>query len=134
MREGPCAQVVYTSPLKALSNQKFRELQEEFGDCGLMTGDVGIAPNAACVVMTTEILRSMTYRGSEMLSDVGWVIFDEANPPVLFSPLVFPPPPPRASRTPIPSGRATRADSCGRAAAARAGLCAVFAFLCAPLA
>jgi hypothetical protein len=48
--------------LQALSNQKFRELSEEFQDVGLMTGDVSINPNAACVVMTTEILRSMLYR------------------------------------------------------------------------
>lgn len=54
--------VVYTSPIKALSNQKFRELSEEFGDVGLMTGDVTLNTNAFCVVMTTEILRSMIYR------------------------------------------------------------------------
>lgn len=57
--------MIYTSPLKALSNQKYRELQQEFGDVGLMTGDVTINPNASCLVMTTEILRSMLYRGSE---------------------------------------------------------------------
>jgi ATP-dependent RNA helicase DOB1 len=54
--------VLYTSPLKALSNQKFRELQEEFQDVGLTTGDVSINPEASCVVMTTEILRNMLYR------------------------------------------------------------------------
>lgn len=49
--------------LQALSNQKFRELSDEFNeDVGLMTGDVSIRPNATCVVMTTEILRSMLYR------------------------------------------------------------------------
>ena len=47
---------------QALSNQKFRELSEEFSDVGLMTGDVAINENAACIVMTTEILRSMLYR------------------------------------------------------------------------
>lgn len=51
---------------QALSNQKFRELSEEFQDVGLMTGDVSINPNAACVVMTTEILRSMLYRSAHM--------------------------------------------------------------------
>jgi hypothetical protein len=56
--------VVYTNPLKALSNQKYRELSEAFGDVGLMTGDVTINPNATCLVMTTEILSSMLYRGS----------------------------------------------------------------------
>jgi hypothetical protein len=71
--------VIYTSPLKALSNQKFRELSEEFGDVGLMTGDVSINPNANCIVMTTEILRSMLYRGSELLRECAWVIFDEAR-------------------------------------------------------
>lgn len=54
--------VVYTSPLKALSNQKFRELSDAFGEVGLLTGDVTISPNAPVVVMTTEILRSMLYR------------------------------------------------------------------------
>ena len=54
--------VVYTSPLKALSNQKYRELSDEFSDVGLMTGDVTINENASCIVMTTEILRSMLYR------------------------------------------------------------------------
>jgi replicative superfamily II helicase len=58
------SRVIYTSPLKALSNQKYRELRDEFGDVGLMTGDVTIDPNASCLVMTTEILRSMLYRGS----------------------------------------------------------------------
>lgn len=71
--------VIYTSPLKALSNQKFRELSQEFSDVGLMTGDVTIAPNASCLVMTTEILRGMLYRGSEVLKEVAWVIFDEIH-------------------------------------------------------
>eukprot|EP00052_Salpingoeca_macrocollata_P028835 m.283314 g.283314 ORF g.283314 m.283314 type:complete len:1104 (+) comp22905_c9_seq1:498-3809(+) len=71
--------VIYTSPIKALSNQKFRELQEEFSDVGLMTGDVTINPNASCLVMTTEILRSMLYRGSEVMREVGWVVFDEIH-------------------------------------------------------
>lgn len=71
--------VVYTSPLKALSNQKFRELKEEFDDVGLMTGDITINPQATCVVMTTEILRSMLYRGDELLQSMKWVIFDEIH-------------------------------------------------------
>jgi ATP-dependent RNA helicase DOB1 len=71
--------VVYTSPIKALSNQKYRDLFEEFGDVGLMTGDVTINPNASCLVMTTEILRSMLYRGSEVMREVKWVIFDEIH-------------------------------------------------------
>ncbi|KAK9798903.1 hypothetical protein WJX73_005375 [Symbiochloris irregularis] len=71
--------IIYTSPLKALSNQKYRELAEEFTDVGLMTGDVSINDNAACIVMTTEILRSMLYRGSELLREVAWVVFDEVH-------------------------------------------------------
>ena len=71
--------VIYTSPIKALSNQKYRDLEEEFSDVGLMTGDVTINPNATILVMTTEILRSMLYRGSELLKEVGWVIFDEIH-------------------------------------------------------
>lgn len=45
--------VIYTSPIKALSNQKYRDLQEEFGDVGLMTGDMTINPTATCLIMTT---------------------------------------------------------------------------------
>ena len=71
--------VIYTSPIKALSNQKYREFSEEFGDVGLMTGDVTINPTATCLVMTTEILRSMLYRGSEIMREVGWVVFDEIH-------------------------------------------------------
>ncbi|CAI4224198.1 unnamed protein product [Auanema sp. JU1783] len=71
--------VIYTSPIKALSNQKYRDLEEEFGDVGLMTGDVTLNPDASCIVMTTEILRSMLYRGSEMMKEVGYVIFDEIH-------------------------------------------------------
>jgi ATP-dependent RNA helicase DOB1 len=47
--------VIYTSPIKALSNQKYREFTAEFGDVGLMTGDVTINPTATCLVMTTEV-------------------------------------------------------------------------------
>ncbi|WEW55520.1 ATP-dependent RNA helicase mtr4 [Emydomyces testavorans] len=71
--------VIYTSPIKALSNQKYREFASEFGDVGLMTGDVTINPTATCLVMTTEILRSMLYRGSEIMREVAWVVFDEIH-------------------------------------------------------
>lgn len=77
LRDG--AKVVYTSPLKALSNQKYRELQEQFGDVGLMTGDVTINPNASCLVMTTEILRSMLYRGSEVVRQLSLIVYDEIH-------------------------------------------------------
>uniref|UniRef100_A0A1I8FHD9 Helicase ATP-binding domain-containing protein n=1 Tax=Macrostomum lignano TaxID=282301 RepID=A0A1I8FHD9_9PLAT len=71
--------VIYTTPIKALSNQKYREFFDEFHDVGLMTGDVTINPNASCLIMTTEILRSMLYRGSEVMREVGWVVFDEIH-------------------------------------------------------
>eukprot|EP01039_Chlorochromonas_danica_P005291 gene5291-5826_t len=77
LRDGQ--RVIYTSPIKALSNQKYRDLQEEFGDVGLMTGDMTINPHAACLIMTTEILRSMLYRGSEVVREVAWVIYDEVH-------------------------------------------------------
>ncbi|KAL1232596.1 Exosome RNA helicase [Trichinella spiralis] len=58
----------------------FRERQRvKFSDVGLLTGDVTINPSGSCLVMTTEILRSMLYRGSELLREVGWVIFDEIH-------------------------------------------------------
>ena len=77
LRDGQ--RVIYTSPIKALSNQKYRDMQEEFKDVGLMTGDMTINPTATCLIMTTEILRSMLYRGSEVIREVAWVIFDEVH-------------------------------------------------------
>ncbi|KAL9036088.1 MAG: hypothetical protein Q9214_006291, partial [Letrouitia sp. 1 TL-2023] len=70
---------VYTSPIKALSNQKFRDFRHEFEDVGILTGDVQINPEASCLIMTTEILRSMLYRGADLLRDVEFVIFDEVH-------------------------------------------------------
>ncbi|KAF5303471.1 hypothetical protein FQA39_LY09934 [Lamprigera yunnana] len=71
--------VIYTTPIKALSNQKYREFYDEFKDVGLVTGDVTINPSASCLIMTTEILRNMLYRGSEIMREVGWVVFDEIH-------------------------------------------------------
>ena len=70
---------IYTSPIKALSNQKFRDFKSEFGDVGILTGDVQINAEASCLIMTTEILRSMLYRGADLLRDVEFVIFDEVH-------------------------------------------------------
>ena len=70
---------VYTSPIKALSNQKFRDFRHEFDDVGILTGDVQINPEASCLIMTTEILRSMLYRGADLIRDVEYVIFDEVH-------------------------------------------------------
>lgn len=73
------SRVVYTSPIKALSNQKYRELKERFDDVGLMTGDVTTNPNASVLVMTTEILRMMLYRGDNLTRELSWVIYDEIH-------------------------------------------------------
>lgn len=70
---------IYTSPIKALSNQKFRDFRTEFEDVGILTGDVQIRPEASCLIMTTEILRSMLYRGADLIRDVEFVIFDEVH-------------------------------------------------------
>uniref|UniRef100_A0A8C8SWU6 Ski2 like RNA helicase n=1 Tax=Pelusios castaneus TaxID=367368 RepID=A0A8C8SWU6_9SAUR len=70
---------IYTSPIKALSNQKFRDFKTTFGDVGLLTGDVQLRPDASCLIMTTEILRSMLYNGSDVIRDLEWVIFDEVH-------------------------------------------------------
>ncbi|CAH8464477.1 unnamed protein product [Dicrocoelium dendriticum] len=71
--------VIYTTPIKALSNQKFKEFADEFTDVGLMTGDVTVNPEATVLVMTTEVLRLMLYRGFDITRKVGWVIFDEVH-------------------------------------------------------
>lgn len=70
---------IYTSPIKALSNQKFRDFRQEFDEVGILTGDVQINPEASCLIMTTEILRSMLYRGADLIRDVEFVIFDEVH-------------------------------------------------------
>ncbi|KAK9326051.1 NUC185 domain-containing protein [Lipomyces orientalis] len=70
---------IYTSPIKALSNQKFRDFRQIFDDVGILTGDVQINPHASCVIMTTEILRSMLYKGADLIRDVEFVIFDEVH-------------------------------------------------------
>jgi hypothetical protein len=70
---------IYTAPIKALSNQKFRDFRAQGLDTGLMTGDVTIAPGAQVLVMTTEILRNSILEDPRSLSDVGWVVFDEVH-------------------------------------------------------
>eukprot|EP01083_Nonionella_stella_P263528 895114_1 len=77
MRDGQ--KVIYTSPIKALSNQKFGDLTSEFTDVGLMTGDITRNRNASCMVMTTEILRNFLFRGHAMLQETKYVIFDEVH-------------------------------------------------------
>ncbi|WVF73142.1 hypothetical protein IAT40_007961 [Kwoniella sp. CBS 6097] len=72
---------IYTSPIKALSNQKFRDFKTTFdpSTVGILTGDVQINAEGSCLIMTTEILRSMLYKGADLIRDVEFVIFDEVH-------------------------------------------------------
>lgn len=71
----------YTTPIKALSNQKYRDLGHLYGfeHVGLVTGDNAINPEASIVVMTTEVLRNMIYASSNRLTRLGVVILDEVH-------------------------------------------------------
>ena len=71
----------YTTPIKALSNQKFQDLSAMFGDenVGLLTGDTSINSEAAIVIMTTEVLRNMIYSASSTLTDLRYVVMDEVH-------------------------------------------------------
>lgn len=71
----------YTTPIKALSNQKYADLVRRHGAdrVGLLTGDNAINPDAGAVVMTTEVLRNMIYAGSSALDDLAWVVLDEVH-------------------------------------------------------
>ena len=78
----------YTTPLKALSNQKYGDLVEAHGDIqvGLLTGDNSVRGDASVVVMTTEVLRNMIYAGSNVLDalefvvlGVSWIFLIESN-------------------------------------------------------
>lgn len=71
---------VYTAPIKALSNQKYRDFRDDPAiDVGIMTGDVTIHPGAQVLIMTTEILRNSILENPEGLHDVDYVIFDEVH-------------------------------------------------------
>ncbi len=71
----------YTTPIKALSNQKFAELSARYGAgrVGLLTGDVSHQPAASIVVMTTEVLRNMLFSRSHLLSGLAVVVLDEVH-------------------------------------------------------
>ena len=71
----------YTTPIKALSNQKYSDFVARYGaaEVGLLTGDTTINGNASIVVMTTEVLRNMLYTGSTTLDGLGFVIMDEVH-------------------------------------------------------
>lgn len=73
--------VFYTTPIKALSNQKFHDLAALHGDdaVGLLTGDINVNPNARIVVMTTEVLRNMIYERSARLEHLSAVVLDEVH-------------------------------------------------------
>ena len=71
----------YTTPIKALSNQKYLDLAARYGQeaVGLLTGDTSVNPHAQVVVMTTEVLRNMLYSGSRSLEGLGFVVMDEVH-------------------------------------------------------
>ncbi len=71
----------YTTPIKALSNQKFNDLVERYGaeQVGLLTGDNSVNGEAPIVVMTTEVLRNMLYAGSHTLTGLEFVVMDEVH-------------------------------------------------------
>ena len=72
--------IIYTAPIKALSNQKYRDFYAEYGDkIGIVTGDVVLNPYAQVLLMTTEIFRNTIFDDVERLQDVSYVIFDEIH-------------------------------------------------------
>ncbi len=73
--------IIYTAPIKALSGQKYRDFKHEYGEenIGIMTGDIVINPDAAVLIMTTEIYRNMLLAKDEILDHVTYVIFDEIH-------------------------------------------------------
>jgi ATP-dependent RNA helicase HelY len=79
LREG--SKCFYTTPIKALSNQKYNDLVARHGEAsvGLLTGDNAVNPDAPVVVMTTEVLRNMLYAGSTGLAGLGYVVMDEVH-------------------------------------------------------
>src|ERR1700734_715848 len=71
----------YTTPIKALSNQKYADLVRRYDSktVGLLTGDNSVNGEAPIVVMTTEVLRNMLYAGSATLKGLGYVVLDEVH-------------------------------------------------------
>ncbi len=72
---------IYTAPIKALSNQKYRDFRAKYGEnrVGILTGDVSINPDAPILIMTTEIYRNSLFENLDRIQKVGWVIFDEVH-------------------------------------------------------
>ncbi|MDR2508932.1 MAG: DEAD/DEAH box helicase [Candidatus Ancillula sp.] len=81
MNTSETGRIYYTTPIKALSNQKFRELGERYGveNVGLITGDVVMNSDARIVVMTTEVLRNQVYSHSNSLTNLQCVVMDEVH-------------------------------------------------------
>jgi len=78
LKEGLC--VIYTAPIKALSNQKFRDFQKQYPDSiGILTGDVSLNADAPVLIMTTEIFRNKILDNPESLKKYSWIIFDEVH-------------------------------------------------------
>ncbi|NMA67476.1 MAG: DEAD/DEAH box helicase, partial [Clostridiaceae bacterium] len=73
--------VIYTSPIKALSNQKFRDFAKLYGreKVGLITGDISINERSPLLVMTTEIFRNWCFSNPDWMSNISFVIFDEVH-------------------------------------------------------
>ena len=73
--------VIYTAPIKALSNQKYKEFIHQYGleQIGILTGDVSINPTAPVIVMTTEIYRNMIMVNDPLVQEVSYIIFDEIH-------------------------------------------------------
>lgn len=71
--------IIYTSPIKTLSNQKYYDFAQQYDSVGILTGDIKQNPDADIIIMTTEILRNMLFRSNEMIKDVQFIIFDEVH-------------------------------------------------------
>ncbi|MBU1106996.1 MAG: DEAD/DEAH box helicase [Candidatus Riflebacteria bacterium] len=72
--------IIYTSPIKALSNQKYRDFSRLYGDkVGILTGDVVVNRDAQALIVTTEVYRNMAIEDPEAIADVAYVIFDEIH-------------------------------------------------------
>src|SRR5205085_9666707 len=71
---------IYTAPIKALSNQKYRDFKAVYGDeAGLLTGDVVLNADGSVLVMTTEVLRNMVVQREQRLDDIAVIVFDEVH-------------------------------------------------------
>ena len=128
---------IYTSPIKALSNQKFRDFKGEGLPVGLMTGDLTLDPDAPVVIMTTEIFRNAVFEDPARFHDTDFAIFDEVHfvddlerGTVWEESLIFAPPhvrfvglsATRTSRSSAP-GCARCAATSSRSSSTRAGPC-----------